>query len=89
MHLDGKTEKDTFEPSTITCPTAITKDSAPTNPQEKKPNFDPWGHLVYSTFGLNSGNWMRTHQGRADRAPTPGNDVGAKKNEQVVCVCAK
>ena len=29
---------------------------------------------------------LRTHQGRADRAPTPGNDVAAQQNEQVVYV---
>ena len=29
---------------------------------------------------------MLTHQGRADRAPTPANDVAALQNEQVVYV---
>ena len=32
-------------------------------------------------------NMLRTHQGEADRAPTPGNDVAGLQNEQVVCVC--
>ena len=31
-------------------------------------------------------NMLRTHQGRADRAPTPGNDVTVQQNEQVVYV---
>ena len=31
-------------------------------------------------------NNLRTHQGRADRAPTPGNDVAAQLNEQEVYV---
>ena len=31
-------------------------------------------------------NMLRTHQGGADRAPTPGNDVAALRNEQVVYV---
>ena len=29
-------------------------------------------------------NMQRTHQGRADRAPTPGNDVAAQQNRQEV-----
>ena len=28
-------------------------------------------------------NMLRTHQGGADRAPTPANDVAALQNEQV------
>ena len=31
-------------------------------------------------------NMLRTYQGRADRAPTPANDVAAVQNEQVVYV---
>ena len=31
-------------------------------------------------------NMLRTHQGRADRAPTPANDVAALQNKQVVYV---
>ena len=31
-------------------------------------------------------NMLRTHQGGADRAPTPANDVVALQNEQVVYV---
>ena len=31
-------------------------------------------------------NMMRTHQGRADRAPTPANDGVDLQNEQVVYV---
>ena len=29
---------------------------------------------------------IRTHQGGVDRAPTPGKDRAALRNEQVVCV---
>ena len=29
---------------------------------------------------------LRTHQGGADRAPTPANDVAAQQNEQAVYV---
>ena len=31
-------------------------------------------------------NMLRTHQGRANRAPTPANDVAVLQNEQVVFV---
>ena len=31
-------------------------------------------------------NMLRTHQGGADRAPTPANDVAAIQNEQAVYV---
>ena len=31
-------------------------------------------------------NMLRAHQGRADRAPIPGNDVVAQQNEQAVYV---
>ena len=31
-------------------------------------------------------NMLRTHQGGADRAPTPANDVVALQNEQMVYV---
>ena len=31
-------------------------------------------------------NMLRTHQGRAERAPTPIDYIGALQNEQVVCV---
>ena len=36
MDLDGKTDKDTFERSTIICPRATTTASAPASHQEKK-----------------------------------------------------
>ena len=45
LHLDGKTE-DTFEPSTMTCPTATTTASAPASPQEKKKATQPLGHAL-------------------------------------------
>ena len=31
-------------------------------------------------------NMLKTHQGSADRAPTPGNDIAAQQNEQEVYV---
>ena len=31
-------------------------------------------------------NMLKTHQGGADKAPTPANDVAALQNEQAVCV---
>ena len=34
-------------------------------------------------------NMLRTHQGGADRTPTPGNDVAAQQNEQAVYVLNK
>ena len=40
--------------------------------------------IVYRCLVLH--NMLRTHQGGADRAPTPANDVRALQNEQVVYV---
>ena len=46
MPLDGKTEKDTFKPSTITCPTAITTASTPASPQVKRKATKPLGNAL-------------------------------------------
>ena len=40
--------------------------------------------IIYTCVVLH--NMLRTHQGRADRAPTPANDVAALQNKQVVYV---
>ena len=41
-------------------------------------------NIIYTCVVLH--NMLRTHQGGADRAPTPTNGVAALRNEQVVYV---
>ena len=41
-------------------------------------------YIVYTWLVLH--NMLRTHQGRKNRVPTPGNDVAALRNEQAVYV---
>ena len=46
MHLDRKTEKDTFEPSTISFPTATTTVTAPASLPDKKKATKPLGNAL-------------------------------------------
>ena len=48
LHLDGKTEKDTFEPSTITCPTATRHSLSPSQPPGEEESHQPLGHVLDS-----------------------------------------
>ena len=46
----------------------------------------PWvvSDIVFTCVVLH--NMLRTHQGRTDRATTPGNDIADQQNEQEVYV---
>ena len=76
VHLDGKTDKDIFEPCTITCLTATTTASAPDSPQEKKEPPNPWVIPVsHALDPLKTRKWMlqqpsgRPHTRRHPRIP--------------------